>query len=62
MLTLAAGAIFGLGRGMLIVSFASSIRATLATLVARYLLREPLKNRYGECLRSNATGAHRIAG
>ena len=37
-MTLAAGAIFGLGWGLLIVSFASSIGATLAFLAARWLL------------------------
>ena len=39
-LTLAAGAVFGLWRGLLIVSFASAIGATLAFLAARFLLRE----------------------
>lgn len=61
-LTLAAGAIFGLGRGTLIVSFASSIGATLAMLVARYLLREPLRRRYGERLRSIDAGVARDGG
>lgn len=61
-LTLAAGAIFGLGRGTLIVSFASSIGATLAMLVARYLLREPLRRRYGERLKSIDAGIARDGG
>lgn len=47
MLTLAGGAIFGLGWGTLIVSFASSIGATLAFLVARFLLRDNLEARFG---------------
>jgi pyruvate/2-oxoglutarate dehydrogenase complex dihydrolipoamide dehydrogenase (E3) component/uncharacterized membrane protein YdjX (TVP38/TMEM64 family) len=46
MLTLAGGAIFGLGWGMLIVSFASSIGATLAFLAARFLLRDSLEKRF----------------
>jgi pyruvate/2-oxoglutarate dehydrogenase complex dihydrolipoamide dehydrogenase (E3) component/uncharacterized membrane protein YdjX (TVP38/TMEM64 family) len=46
-LTLAGGAIFGLGWGTLIVSFASSIGATLAFLVARFLLRDRLEARFG---------------
>jgi len=41
-LTLAAGAIFGLFTGTLIVSFASSIGATLAFLVSRFLLRDTI--------------------
>jgi len=39
-LTLAGGAIFGLATGLLVVSFASTIGATLAFLVARFVLRE----------------------
>src|SRR3954471_17372936 len=39
-LTLVAGALFGLLWGTVIVSFASSIGATLAFLTARYLLRD----------------------
>ena len=40
MLTLAGGALFGFGAGLLLVSFASSIGATLAFLASRHLLRE----------------------
>jgi uncharacterized membrane protein YdjX (TVP38/TMEM64 family) len=47
-LTLAAGAVFGLWRGLLIVSFASSIGATLAFLAARFLLRDFVMRRFGE--------------
>jgi pyruvate/2-oxoglutarate dehydrogenase complex dihydrolipoamide dehydrogenase (E3) component/uncharacterized membrane protein YdjX (TVP38/TMEM64 family) len=46
-LTLAAGAIFGLGTGLLVVSFASSLGALLAFLGARYLLREAVQARFG---------------
>jgi pyruvate/2-oxoglutarate dehydrogenase complex dihydrolipoamide dehydrogenase (E3) component/uncharacterized membrane protein YdjX (TVP38/TMEM64 family) len=46
-LTLLAGAVFGLATGMLVVSFASSIGATLAMLVSRYLLRDSVKARFG---------------
>ena len=49
-LTLAAGALFGLGWGTLIVSFASSIGATLAFLVARWLLHDWVQARFGERL------------
>ncbi len=46
-LTLLAGAIFGLGIGTLVASFASSLGATLAMLTARYLLRESVQARFG---------------
>ncbi|WP_178006162.1 FAD-dependent oxidoreductase [Marinospirillum perlucidum] len=39
-MTLAAGAIFGLAWGVLLVSFASTLGATLAMLVSRFLLRD----------------------
>ncbi|UVW30047.1 FAD-dependent oxidoreductase [Massilia sp. H6] len=40
LMTLAGGALFGLGAGTLIVSFASAIGATLAFFVSRYFLRD----------------------
>ena len=46
-MTLAAGALFGLGVGTLVVSFASAIGATLAFLVARFLLRDAVQRRLG---------------
>jgi len=39
LLTLAAGATFGLLRGTLLVSFASSLGATVAFLISRFVLR-----------------------
>jgi pyruvate/2-oxoglutarate dehydrogenase complex dihydrolipoamide dehydrogenase (E3) component/uncharacterized membrane protein YdjX (TVP38/TMEM64 family) len=45
-MTLAAGAIFGLWRGTIIVSFASAIGASLAFLSSRYLLRDWVKARF----------------
>jgi pyruvate/2-oxoglutarate dehydrogenase complex dihydrolipoamide dehydrogenase (E3) component/uncharacterized membrane protein YdjX (TVP38/TMEM64 family) len=45
-MTLAAGAIFGLVLGTAIVSFASAIGATLAFLSSRYLLRDWVKARF----------------
>jgi pyruvate/2-oxoglutarate dehydrogenase complex dihydrolipoamide dehydrogenase (E3) component/uncharacterized membrane protein YdjX (TVP38/TMEM64 family) len=49
-LTLAAGAMFGLGWGLLLVSFASSLGALLAFLAARYLLRDTIQARFGKAL------------
>ncbi len=49
-LTLAGGAIFGLGWGTLIVSFAASAGATLAFLSARYVLRASVESRFGSRL------------
>ncbi len=46
-MTLAAGALFGFWAGLLLVSFASSIGATLAFLTARYLLRDAVRARLG---------------
>ncbi|WP_217533491.1 TVP38/TMEM64 family protein [Vibrio metschnikovii] len=51
-MTLAAGALFGLWWGTLIVSFASTIGATCAFLVARYLLKETVQRRFGERLQA----------
>lgn len=50
-LTLAAGALFGLSMGTLIVSFASSIGATLAFLASRYVLRDAIQRRFGDRLK-----------
>ncbi|MEE7627942.1 FAD-dependent oxidoreductase [Methylobacter sp. Wu8] len=49
-LTLAGGAVFGLLWGTLIVSFASTIGATLAFLAARFLFSEAVKSRFGDRL------------
>ena len=46
-MTLIAGALFGLTRGTVIVSFASSIGATLAFLLSRFLLRDYVERRFG---------------
>ncbi|MGE5640139.1 MAG: VTT domain-containing protein, partial [Clostridia bacterium] len=50
LLTLAGGAIFGLLWGTLIVSFASTIGATLALLASRYLLRDWVRARFARHL------------
>jgi pyruvate/2-oxoglutarate dehydrogenase complex dihydrolipoamide dehydrogenase (E3) component/uncharacterized membrane protein YdjX (TVP38/TMEM64 family) len=51
-MTLAAGALFGLGIGTVLVSFASSIGATLAFLVSRFLLRDVVQQRFGDKLKA----------
>ena len=51
-MTLAGGAIFGLLWGTLIVSFASTIGATLAFLFSRFLLRDWVQARFGDKLRA----------
>jgi dihydrolipoamide dehydrogenase len=49
-MTLVAGALFGVVQGTIIVSFASSIGATLAFLLSRYLLRGMVEQRFGGTL------------
>jgi len=51
-MTLAGGAIFGLTVGTIAVSFASTIGATLAFLVARLLLRDYVQNKFKDKLQS----------
>ena len=58
-LTLAGGALFGLVEGTLLVSFASSLGATLAFLGSRYLFRERIRQRYGKRLKGFDTGIAR---
>ena len=55
-MTLAAGAIFGLLWGTIIVSFASSIGATLAFLVSRFLLRDSVQAKFGDKLKAINAG------
>jgi pyruvate/2-oxoglutarate dehydrogenase complex dihydrolipoamide dehydrogenase (E3) component/uncharacterized membrane protein YdjX (TVP38/TMEM64 family) len=52
LMTLVAGAIFGLLWGTVIVSFASSIGATLAFLASRFLFRDAIQRRFGDKLRA----------
>ena len=49
-MTVLAGTLFGLVTGVIVVSFASTIGATLAFLVARYLFRDTLQERYADKL------------
>lgn len=49
-ITLAGGALFGLWTGVIVVSFASTIGASMAFLVARYLLKDWVQTRFGDKL------------
>ncbi len=51
-MTLIAGALFGVLVGTIIVSFASTIGATLAFLSARFVLRDWVQGKFGERLRA----------
>jgi pyruvate/2-oxoglutarate dehydrogenase complex dihydrolipoamide dehydrogenase (E3) component/uncharacterized membrane protein YdjX (TVP38/TMEM64 family) len=58
-MSLAAGAIFGVATGTLVVSFASSIGATLAFLASRYLFHDAVQARFGARLRGINEGVAR---
>ncbi|MFY9185026.1 MAG: FAD-dependent oxidoreductase [Limnohabitans sp.] len=49
-ITLGGGAVFGLWQGLLLVSFASTLGATLAFLASRFVLREWVEARFGQRL------------
>ncbi len=50
-MTLAAGALFGFWIALVLVSFASSIGATLAFLASRFLFHDTVQERFGERLK-----------
>ncbi len=58
-MTLAAGALFGVVTGTILVSFASTLGATLAFLASRYVLRDTIESRFGERLKSINAGLER---
>lgn len=58
-MTLAGGALFGLVVGTVVVSFASTIGATLACMVARFVLRDWVQGRLGDKLRTVNDGVER---
>ena len=49
-MSLAGGCMFGLGAGLLVISFASSAGATLACAASRYVLRDWVQTRFGDRL------------
>ena len=58
-MTLAGGAVFGLLWGTVLVSFASTLGATVAFIVSRYILREGIQQRYGDRLKAINAGIER---
>ncbi len=61
-MTLAGGGFFGLIAGTVAVSFASTIGATLACIVSRYLLRDWVQNKFGDKLIKINQGMEREGG
>jgi len=59
LMTLAGGAVFGLAVGTVLVSFASSVGATLAFLVSRFLLRDYVQSKFGDRLKAVDEGVKR---
>src|ERR1700690_103655 len=58
-MTLAARAIFGLLTGTIVVSFASTIGATLACFISRFVLRDWVQGRFGNKLKEVNDGIAR---
>ena len=58
-LTLAGGAVFGLTTGLILISFASTIGASIAFLVSRYLFRDAVQTRFGASLKAINDGIDR---
>ncbi len=62
LLTLLGGALFGLVTGTILVSFASTLGATLAFLVSRLLLRDWVQDKFGRYLESFNDGVKKDGG
>ena len=58
-MTLAGGALFGLWTGLIAVSFASTIGATLAFLVSRFILRDWVQDKFGNKLSALNSGVEK---
>ncbi|MGY8972822.1 MAG: FAD-dependent oxidoreductase, partial [Sphingomonadales bacterium] len=58
-MTLAAGALFGVVIGTIVVSFASTLGAVLAFLASRYVLRDMIEQRFGARLKTVNQGLER---
>ena len=61
-MTLGGGAFFGLFAGTVIVSFASSIGATLAMLISRFLLRDWVQSRFEKQMQIINSGINKEGG
>ena len=61
-MTLVGGALFGFWQGVLIISFASTIGATLAFLAARFILRDTVQGKFGAHLSSMNQGIEKDGG
>lgn len=61
-MTLGGGAFFGLFAGTVIVSFASSIGATLAMLISRFLLRDWVQSRFEKQMQIINAGINKDGG
>ena len=59
LLTLAGGALFGIAWGTVLVSFASTLGATVAFLAARYVLSDAVRRRFGQRLSTINAGIDR---
>lgn len=59
LLTLLGGALFGVWPGILLVSFAATLGATLAMLISRYLLRDWVQRRFAGPMRTVNDGVAR---
>ncbi|WP_336987365.1 FAD-dependent oxidoreductase [Altererythrobacter aquiaggeris] len=58
-MTLAAGALFGVLVGTVVVSFASTLGATLAFLASRFVLRDTIESKFGQRLKTMNEGLER---
>ena len=58
-LTVLAGAIFGTLVGSVVVSFASTVGATIAFLVSRFLFRDAVESKFGDRLAKLQNGIER---
>ena len=61
-MTLGGGAFFGLLTGTVVVSFASTIGATLAMLISRFLLRDWVQGRFAQQMRVINSGIKKNGG
>ncbi len=61
-MTLAGGALFGLLTGTVVVSFASTIGATVACFVSRFVLRDWVQGKFGEKLKTVNEGIEKRRG